>query len=145
MGIQHEPARDIPAELTCPEVITHHIMAHSHTSEEYSEANRQHFNETASTYDDHPQAIQLAHRLSTAMRTTYPYIFDEDSTCLMDYACGTGALVGADLGMRAWNEAACRSHIESAVSVYEVRGGRRYQPRYGKPIQFEGAKSGART
>ena len=68
------------------------------------ERNKEYFDSVAATYDTKPQAIELArryhcevcpfclslkyYRLSFLFRKVYP--FDEDSTKVLDYACGTG-------------------------------------------------------
>ncbi|KAF8162776.1 S-adenosyl-L-methionine-dependent methyltransferase [Crassisporium funariophilum] len=64
------------------------------SSTSYTAANKDHFNETATTFDDRPQAHELARRSALAMRKQYS--FDEDLTRVMDFACGTG-LVSREL------------------------------------------------
>jgi len=54
------------------------------------EANRHHFNEMAHTYDDLPLAVQLSRDSADAMKELYD--FNEDSTVMLDYACGTGLI-----------------------------------------------------
>ncbi|KAH7911902.1 S-adenosyl-L-methionine-dependent methyltransferase [Hygrophoropsis aurantiaca] len=65
-----------------------HRHSHGHTS--FEDANKQYFNETAHTYNDRPEAHERARRLSAAMRKAYD--FDEGTTVVMDYACGTGLI-----------------------------------------------------
>ncbi|KAF9809245.1 hypothetical protein IEO21_07474 [Rhodonia placenta] len=67
----------------------HHGHEHPH---DFASANRDHFNETAHEYDDRPHALELARRLGQAIRKTYPSLLDEDSTAMMDFACGTGLI-----------------------------------------------------
>ncbi|TFK34901.1 hexaprenyldihydroxybenzoate methyltransferase [Crucibulum laeve] len=74
----------------------------------YTLANQKHFDQSAQTYDS-PQAIELARRSARAMRRVYE--FDENTTCVMDFACGTGlishqlapyaqTIVGVDISQR---------------------------------------------
>ncbi|OBZ75916.1 hypothetical protein A0H81_04916, partial [Grifola frondosa] len=67
---------------------THADQPHSHG--DYVDANKAFFNETAPTYDDLPGTVEIAQRQAAAMRKAYPSLFNEDTTTLMDYACGTG-------------------------------------------------------
>ncbi|KDQ18549.1 hypothetical protein BOTBODRAFT_28936 [Botryobasidium botryosum FD-172 SS1] len=57
---------------------------------DHIEANKQHFNSTAHTYDDKPLAVQLSRDAADAMREVYD--FKEESTVMLDYACGTGLI-----------------------------------------------------
>lgn len=61
---------------------------HEHRDYDFKEVNKNHFNEHAHQYDDRPAAQELARRLGAAMIGAYP--FNEDSTFVLDYACGTG-------------------------------------------------------
>jgi hypothetical protein len=65
-------------------------VAHTHMHPGgFAEANMHHFGELeAAKYDDRLGVAELARRLALAMRRAYP--FDEESTTVMDYACGTG-------------------------------------------------------
>ncbi|THH30816.1 hypothetical protein EUX98_g3368 [Antrodiella citrinella] len=76
-----------------PHTQDHHEHTHNHN---YSSANEEFFNNQAETYENKPQAQELARRISKAMRETYPSLFDEDQTSLLDYACGPG-LVSREL------------------------------------------------
>ncbi|KAI0964325.1 hypothetical protein AcW1_001169 [Taiwanofungus camphoratus] len=58
----------------------------------FSSANKDFFNEIAPQYNDKPEAVEGARRITSAMRRTYPLLFDEENTILMDYACGTGLI-----------------------------------------------------
>ncbi|KII89389.1 hypothetical protein PLICRDRAFT_53825 [Plicaturopsis crispa FD-325 SS-3] len=59
---------------------------HSH---DYSAENARHFDDAARTSaGDRPEAVELARRLCRAFKRAYP--FDEESTTVLDYACGTG-------------------------------------------------------
>jgi hypothetical protein len=77
------------------------------SSHNYASANKNYFNDPALTYDDHPKIIELAKRsvlklqrviydvlnasvLRSAQAIRKHYPFDEDSTLVMDFACGSG-------------------------------------------------------
>ncbi|KAL1749124.1 hexaprenyldihydroxybenzoate methyltransferase [Schizophyllum fasciatum] len=60
------------------------------SSQGVAERNREYFDSVANTYDTKPQAIELARRLASLFVKAHP--FDEDSTEVMDYACGTGLI-----------------------------------------------------
>jgi len=60
------------------------------TAGDFAQANKLHFDGIAHEYDDRPLAIERARRSATMMRTAYD--FDENSTSVMDYACGTGLI-----------------------------------------------------
>ena len=53
-----------------------------------AESNRNHFDTIASQYDDRPGAAKVAKVIANAVMKEYD--FDEESTVLMEYACGTG-------------------------------------------------------
>jgi hypothetical protein len=69
-----------------------HLSPHSHPhshSHDYSEANKAHFDDNAAEkYDKRQDAIELTLRQSKAIIKAYP--FDESTTTVMDFACGTG-------------------------------------------------------
>jgi ubiquinone/menaquinone biosynthesis C-methylase UbiE len=71
---------------------THHPhgMHHTHTSpsDANTEANRIHFDAEAHKYDDQPFAVEIAQRQAKVIIGAHT--FDENSTVVMDYACGTG-------------------------------------------------------
>jgi len=67
------------------DVPSHH---HPHTPDSNEEANRLHFDREANKYDDKPLAIEVARQQVEFILKAYP--FNEDSTVVMDYACGTG-------------------------------------------------------
>ncbi len=57
-------------------------------------ANIAHFDALSEDYDRrHPDARQLALRLARALRRVLP--LDEDTTCVLDYACGSGTVPSA--------------------------------------------------
>ena len=53
-----------------------------------AESNRNHFDTIASQYDDRPGAARVAKVIANAVMKEYD--FDDESTVLMEYACGTG-------------------------------------------------------
>ncbi|KAF5386915.1 hypothetical protein D9615_002001 [Tricholomella constricta] len=67
-------------------------------ADDFAEANRAHFNTIAHEYDDMPHAIERARRTAARLRTAYD--FNEDTTTVMEYACGTG-LVSRELALYA--------------------------------------------
>jgi len=60
--------------------------------EEIERVNREHFDKVAAdgTYDNHPFVEQVSRQIAQTIRDVYP--FDEQSTLLLDYACGTGQI-----------------------------------------------------
>ena len=68
----------------------------SHYQPDITEANRQHFNETAHTYDARPMVLEVTREIGNAMLKAYS--FDENLTTVMDFACGTGARSDRVLG-----------------------------------------------
>src|ERR1700722_17227878 len=67
----------------------HHHQAFTSTDHAFTEANRQHYDEAeARKYDERPEAVELARKFAAVMKNAYA--FDEQSTTLLDYACGTG-------------------------------------------------------
>ncbi|ESK92207.1 hexaprenyldihydroxybenzoate methyltransferase [Moniliophthora roreri MCA 2997] len=53
------------------------------------QANQEHFNaDVAARYDEHPLHAEMAKRIGKALLKTYP--FDDETTSVLDYACGTG-------------------------------------------------------
>ncbi|PPQ70411.1 hypothetical protein CVT26_013828 [Gymnopilus dilepis] len=92
------------SELDHPHPHMHHPMhkvegpagdgAHGHEhdhehgkSKDYAEANKEHFNKTAS-HSVNELWVELARRTAIAILDRYP--FDENSTTLMDFACNIG-------------------------------------------------------
>ncbi|CCM04533.1 uncharacterized protein FIBRA_06714 [Fibroporia radiculosa] len=68
-----------------------HFHEHEHEhAHAFSAANKEHFDKTAHEFDERPHAQALARSLAAAMRTRYPDLFIEDTTAMMEYACGTG-------------------------------------------------------
>ncbi|KAH7928135.1 S-adenosyl-L-methionine-dependent methyltransferase [Leucogyrophana mollusca] len=64
-----------------------HRHDHSHS---FEDANKQYFNETAHIHNDRPEVHEMARRIGAAMLEAYE--FDEETTTVMDYACGTGLI-----------------------------------------------------
>lgn len=54
------------------------------------ETNKAYFDSVAEVYGTKPHAIELARRLASLFLKAYP--FDEDSTAILDFACGTGLI-----------------------------------------------------
>ncbi|KAG0706468.1 S-adenosyl-L-methionine-dependent methyltransferase [Suillus ampliporus] len=73
----------------------HHVHEDQHN---LKESNKNHFNDHAHQYNNRPEAHELARRLGAAMINAYP--FKEDSTSVLDYACGTG-LISRELASHA--------------------------------------------
>ena len=81
------------------------MTSESTGSHDYATANKIYFNDPTLAYDGHPRIIELAKRsvlqqficvffyasiLRSAQAIRKHYPFDEDSTLVMDFACGTG-------------------------------------------------------
>lgn len=62
-------------------------LPHDH---DFAAANQKHFDAEAKAFDAKPSAQEMARRVSKAMINTYPSLFDEESTTLLDFACGSG-------------------------------------------------------
>jgi len=69
-------------------------MSTTGTTDHYAAANKAHFNTIAHEYDEIPHAAEGARRSAEAMRKAY--VFTQEATTVMDYACGTG-LVSREL------------------------------------------------
>lgn len=72
--------------------MTDNHLPQSHKLHDYVLANKAYFDAEAlkSGDHDHPQKVQLAKRVCNAIRKIYPGLLDEDTTEVMDFACGTG-------------------------------------------------------
>lgn len=93
-------------------------------------ANKAHFDAHSETYDtEHPHAQVLALRLSRALRQVLP--LDEDTTCVLDYACGSGQvsralaphvarLVGVDISPRMVEQYNARADAQG-LEPHEMR------------------------
>ncbi|KAH8978746.1 S-adenosyl-L-methionine-dependent methyltransferase [Lactarius hatsudake] len=105
-----------------PSAHNHHHLHHHHCSgapapaatidakQQLEAANIAHFDALGEDFDRrHPDAHELALRLARALRRVLP--LDEDTTCVLDYACGSGQvsralaphvvrLVGVDISPR---------------------------------------------
>ena len=57
------------------------------------QANQDHFNKIAidGAYDNNPFVEQVTRQIANVMRESFE--FDEESTVLLDYACGTGVYI----------------------------------------------------
>ncbi|KAI0373156.1 S-adenosyl-L-methionine-dependent methyltransferase [Pilatotrama ljubarskyi] len=77
----------------------------AHTHHDFAQANKAFFDEHAHGHR-HPEARKLGQKNVAAMRRAYPTLFDEDTTEVLDYACGTGLL----------SQALC-PHVKSIVGV----------------------------
>ncbi|KAA1477672.1 S-adenosyl-L-methionine-dependent methyltransferase [Dentipellis sp. KUC8613] len=71
-----------------------HEHGHGHGHGTLADSNKDHFSTIAEKYSEFPSAIKLARYLAAAMRKTYA--FNEESTTLLDFACGPG-LVSREL------------------------------------------------
>lgn len=70
----------------------HHLHRAPPTAKQQLEAaNIAHFDALSADYDSrHPDAHELALRLARALRRVLT--LDEDTTCVLDYACGSGTV-----------------------------------------------------
>jgi hypothetical protein len=83
----HHPATS--AHSHSHEHISVQSGAHGH-SHDFAEANKTYFNEEfAQKFDVRPDTIEAAQRITQAMLKAHH--FDEESTTVLDYACGTGS------------------------------------------------------
>ncbi|KAK0492078.1 S-adenosyl-L-methionine-dependent methyltransferase [Armillaria luteobubalina] len=57
---------------------------------DFTSANRNYFDKVADKYADRPQSVRLAQRLAESIQGAYP--FNEESTTLLDFACGAGLM-----------------------------------------------------
>lgn len=102
-----------------------HVHGHNH-GHDYAAENQKHYDATAQEYDARPDVQALAHRVRGAMLKAYPTLFSEDSTTVMDYACGTGkkySPVGIHIGCTI---RALRCRISGIEPVREVHCGHRH-------------------
>lgn len=68
-----------------------HSHSHSHSHENtLSDANKEYFNQKATSYDAQPGATVFSQIMGSVIRELYE--FDEEKTVMMDFACGTGML-----------------------------------------------------
>lgn len=57
-------------------------------------ANLAHFDALGHDFDKrHPDAAEFADRLSVALRRALVLVLDEDTTSVLDYACGSGQVL----------------------------------------------------
>jgi len=70
------------------------ILRSSHMSaaHDYLSANREYFDKQALLIDDRPNAQGQPRRIGSAIKRKYGSLFNEETTTLMDFACGTGAI-----------------------------------------------------
>jgi hypothetical protein len=66
----------------------HHFHPHAHDHASIAEANRHYFDSGAQSYEDNWQAVEVSRWIGAVMLKAHP--FNEETTTLMDYACGTG-------------------------------------------------------
>jgi len=66
-----------------------HHHHHHHGKQSFHEANKDYFSSNIANFEK-PENLGLARRAAKAMREQYP--FDEDSTVVMDFACGVGLI-----------------------------------------------------
>ncbi|KAG1819759.1 S-adenosyl-L-methionine-dependent methyltransferase [Suillus subaureus] len=78
------------AQRHCPHSHPHGSPQIHEDQHNLKEFNKNYFDEHGHRYNDHPDAHELARRLGAAMIKAYP--FEEDSTLVLDYACGTGLI-----------------------------------------------------
>lgn len=64
-----------------------HLHSHGPGGHDFSQANADHFDKTATQYDDMAKSKGVD-RMVAAMQNAYA--FDKDSTTILDFACGTG-------------------------------------------------------
>jgi hypothetical protein len=79
---------------------THHHHDHTHdhadthahvqSGHDYAASNKEHFDKEAQNLARNPPAamVEMTSQMSAAILAEYP--FDEDSTAVLDYACGVG-------------------------------------------------------
>ncbi|KAI0355128.1 S-adenosyl-L-methionine-dependent methyltransferase [Trametes cingulata] len=79
--------------------------SHAHEQHDFAKANKAFFDEHAHEHRQ-SEARKLGQKNVAAMRSAYPSLFDEDTTEVLDYACGTGSL----------SQALC-PHVKSIVGV----------------------------
>jgi len=69
------------------------VAAHDHQGpENYASANREHFDKHAHQADDLPGVQELARKITDAIKDSCTSSFDENSSTVLDYACGTGLI-----------------------------------------------------
>lgn len=124
MSTPHSHDHHHPTIMSTPHSHNHH-QPHA-----LSEANKEYFNTNAEKYDDMPGALELCSRLAGLMSKVYP--FDEATTTVMDYACGTGMLADQYLDTYLidtfW---VGRIGLKRIGSARQVHPGRRHQPGHG--------------
>lgn len=65
----------------------HATTGHDH---DFISANEAHFDAEAHKFEARTEGRELAKRVGKAITETYPDLFDEDKTEVMDFACGPG-------------------------------------------------------
>ncbi|KZT03518.1 S-adenosyl-L-methionine-dependent methyltransferase [Laetiporus sulphureus 93-53] len=117
----------------------HHGGEHRH---EHTAANKAHFDEMASTYDEIPGAVELSQKTSAAMHTKFPEVFDSESTLVMDFACGTGLI---SQGLALYAKSIVGIDIsEAMIAQYNARASRLGYLRekmHGECVELEGVES----
>ena len=69
-----------------------HGHHHGHDHGHFAAANEEFFDKMAKEYNERPQVQQLARKVVDSMRQTYPALFNEETTTLLDFACGPGKM-----------------------------------------------------
>ena len=69
-----------------PDAQAHNELHHS--VENYEGANKEHFDKVAHKVDENPVIQELVTRVTKTVKENF--VFDPESTVLLDYACGTG-------------------------------------------------------
>jgi len=121
----------------------HHCpYGHSHGSPQVhedqhnlKEINKNYFDEHGHRYNDHPEAHELARRLGAAMIKAYP--FEEDSTLVLDYACGTGqsCIMKCFIALLRICPSYYRFNLQRTCCTCQMHRGRGHQPEHGWPVQ----------
>ncbi|KAI0070562.1 S-adenosyl-L-methionine-dependent methyltransferase [Panus rudis PR-1116 ss-1] len=129
----------------------HHDHAGHHHHDgihDYAQANREHYNKDAERMEMDEQAKKLAHRTVQAILKQYPGLLNEDTTSVLDFACGTGlvsrelaphvkSILGVDVSQKAvdiYNERVANQGIppdEMRAVCVELKG---------EPEELDGAK-----
>lgn len=88
----------------------------------FAQANARHFDCEAHSYEHHAGTRELIRRIAHAMQREYS--FDEESTTVLDYACGTGMQTRNSLvfnDVHASDQACCRErclHMLDQLSAW---------------------------
>ena len=72
-----------------------------HSVGNYEEANKEHFDKVAHKVDENPVVQELVARVTKVVKENF--VFDPESTVLLDYACGTGTSKKCATGIASMN------------------------------------------